>query len=50
MMSVRLSVVKGDEVLQQAASGFEVTSTAACERKVEVSVNDKLAAMAETVS
>ena len=47
---VRPSVVEGGEGSQQAAPGFEAASTAARKRKAEDSVNDKLAAMTETIS
>lgn len=49
-MRVRPSVVEGGEGSQQAAPGFQTASTAARKRKAEDRVNDKLAAMAETIA
>lgn len=47
---VRSSVAEDDGASQQAPSGFEAASTAAHKRKAEDSVNNKLAAMAETIA
>lgn len=49
-MRVRPSAVEAGHGSQQFAPGFEAASTAACKRKAEDRVNDKLTAMAATTS
>ena len=49
-MRARPSMVEGGDSSQQVAPGFEAASTAARKRKAEDSVNDKLTAMAATIS
>jgi len=44
------SGTEGEEGSQRSAPGFEAASTAARKRKAEYSVNDKLTAMAATIS
>jgi hypothetical protein len=46
----RPSVAEEGDDLQRDAPGFEAASTAACKRKAEDSINDKLAAMAATIT
>jgi hypothetical protein len=49
-MSAIASGTEGEEGSQRSAPGFEAASTAARKRKAEDSVNDKLTAMAATIS
>jgi urease gamma subunit len=49
-MRVRPSVVEAGDGSQQCAPGFEAASTAARKRKAEDSVNDKLTAIAATIT
>jgi hypothetical protein len=48
-MRVRSSAIEDDSVSQPAPPGFEAASTAARKRKAEDSINNKLAAMVETI-
>jgi hypothetical protein len=49
-IEIRSSVVEEGEDSQQATPGFEAASTVTCKRKAENSVNDKLTAMAATIT